>query len=278
VLEDPGSMKVIKDTLFRVMEASKHLAPEKTAKVDPKSKADLGKIDQNSQGITTYQDFRDLNEEIIFLFCSFAMSQNFTVSHLAQHVMPIGQKILAHCNYSLQKAQESGEQMPLTQICSLSSINAMLESLAVVLRDDKVNKELQEQFEVGLLLIDIIKVIKHFDHKGASDNAVKEQFEAKIKNISLNLELIVKLMYFAPVDFSKQRENASIKLIHKMFEYHRYRKTGIFAVYCVALKIQDSEQECIGNLVPVFKDKEILKELQGAIKDVDVKFSKLKDP
>ena len=41
---------------------------------------------------------------MIFLFCSFAMSGNFMVQHLAQFVMPLGLKILAHCNYSLQKA------------------------------------------------------------------------------------------------------------------------------------------------------------------------------
>jgi len=127
---------------------------------------------------------------------------------------------------------------------------------------------------VAQLLDDIIKIINIFERKSASDAAVKEQFEAKIKQMSLNVELIVKLMYFT----SCKLQRASISLIHSMLGYHRYRKTGIFAVYCVALKIQDNESECVSNLVPVFNDEEIMKELFGAIRDVDTKFAKLKDP
>lgn len=44
-----------------------------------------------SQGFTTYADFRDINEEVIYLFCSYAMSTNFSVEHLRSYILPIGQ-------------------------------------------------------------------------------------------------------------------------------------------------------------------------------------------
>jgi len=150
-LEDLSSLKVLKEGLFRVINASKQLPPEPSAAKESKTK---GKAEANP-GFTTYPDFRDINEEVIFLFCSFAMSQNFLVAQLCSHVLPIGQSILSHCIYSLQKAQQTmasqgqvadqyqgGAVTSLTQICSLSSINAMLESLVVLLRDDQRNKEI----------------------------------------------------------------------------------------------------------------------------------------
>jgi hypothetical protein len=126
---------------------------------------------------------------------------------------------------------------------------------------------------VAELVNNIIRIIRIFEKKSKSDASVKEQFDSKIKNLSLNIELIVKLMYFAPCKLKQ----ASISLIHSMLGYNRYRKTAIFAAYCVALKIQDAEEECINNLMPVFADEEILKELFESIKDVDHKFSKLKE-
>lgn len=57
VLEESGSMKVFRDTLFRVIEASKQLPPEKAGKPEeqPKKKENNKVADQaaQSQGITT---------------------------------------------------------------------------------------------------------------------------------------------------------------------------------------------------------------------------------
>jgi hypothetical protein len=116
-------------------------------------------------------------------------------------------------------------------------------------------------------------VIKIFEMKASQDLAVKEQFENKIQNLSLNLELITKLMYFSP----QLLMQSSINLIHNMLNYHRYIKTGIFAIYCVALMIQEDQQSCIGNLIPVFNDDSIMNALFNAIKDVDKKYKELKN-
>ena len=101
--------------------------------------------------------------------------------------------------------------------------------------------------------------------------AVKEQFESKIKILSLNIELITKLFFFSP----QQLMESSLELIHNLLDYSRFKKTGIFAVYCVALMIQEHKEECIGNLMPVFNDETIMKALFGAIKEVEVKFKEL---
>lgn len=69
--------------------------------------------------------------------------------------------------------------------------------------------------------------------KAAQDMGVKEQFESKIKVLSLNIELITKLLFFSP----QLLMTSSLQLVHNMLDYHRYKKTGIFAVYCVALMI-----------------------------------------
>jgi hypothetical protein len=230
---------------------------------------------------------------MIFIFCSLTMSHTIATENLCSFVLPFGHAILSHCIYSLQKVLETANAKSqhqedqsydssnfqnatvtsIIQICSLSSINAMLESIIVVLKNEENNQKLQEEFQFSLLLNDIIKIIKIFERKMVTDNSVREQFENKIKNMTMNIELIVKLMYFAPIQLMYD----SIHLIHNMLGYHRLCKTGIFAVYCVALKIQDNEPQCLNNIVPVFGNEEILKELFSAIRDVDNKFSKLKD-
>ena len=101
---------------------------------------------------------------------------------------------------------------------------------------------------------------------------MKEQFENKIQNLSLNLELITKLMYFSP----QILKPSSIILIHNMLNYQRFIKTGIFAIYCVALMIQEEQEQCIGNLMPVFNDDHIMNALFNAIKDVDKKYQDFK--
>lgn len=81
-------------------------------------------------------------------------------------------------------------------------------------------------------------------------------------------------MYFSPQPLMP----SSISLMHNMLDYHKYRKTGFFAIYCVALMIQDcrSQQECLANLVPVFSDERVMKALFDAIKEVDKKYKEMK--
>ena len=71
--------------------------------------------------------------------------------------------------------------------------------------------------------------------------------------------------------------NSSINLAHYMLNYHRFIKTGIFAVYCTALMLQDPEtqEDCLVNLMPVFGDERILSALFGSISEVDRRFSTL---
>ena len=90
-----------------------------------------------------------------------------------------------------------------------------------------------KSFDLAGFINSIISIIMIFEHKAAQDVSVKEQFELKIKNITLNLELITKLIYFSPQLLMK----SSLILIQNMLDYHRYRKDGIFAIYCVALMI-----------------------------------------
>ena len=52
----------------------------------------------------------------------------------------------------------------------------------------------------------------------------------------------------------------------------RYIKTGIFAIYCTALMIQDQQNEAVVNLMPVFNDEKIMKALFEAIREVDAKY------
>ena len=67
----------------------------------------------------------------------------------------------------------------------------------------------------------------------------------------------------------------SIKLIHTMLNYPRFKKTGIFAIYCIALMIQEEQEDCLNNLMPIFTDKDILDTLFASIVDVDRKFKDL---
>jgi hypothetical protein len=177
---------------------------------------------------------------------------------------------LSYDSSSLQNAQAVTS---ILQVCSLNSINAMLESIIVVLKNEDTNVKVQTDFHFSLLMNDILKIIRIYERRMVSDNAVREQFDNKIKNMTMNIELIVKLMYFAPL----QLPTDSINFIYNMLNYHRFKKIGIFAVYCVALKLQDYEKPCLENIIPVFKNEEILKELFSAIKDVDNKFQKVKD-
>jgi len=228
VLEEVNNLKVFRDNLFSVLNEFKN----EQGGLPQKEKDDV-QTDLNNR-FTTYPDFRDLTEEVIFLYCSFSMSTNFSVDHLCSYVLPIGQNILKHCIYALGKSQEPNQDSAsITSICSFSSVNALLESLIVLLRDQDKNTLILSDFEVSLLLIDIIKIIRLFESKSVADAAIKEQFDLKIKGMSQNIEMIVKLMFFAPIKLQK----GSINLIFSMLDYHRYRKTGIFAVYCVALMI-----------------------------------------
>ena len=128
---------------------------------------------------------------------------------------------------------QNGQPTSLTSICSISSINAFLESLIILLRDQERNKHILQKYELANLVLDIITIIKLFERKSTQDMNVKEQFDNKIKHISLNMELIVKLIYFTPCKLL----NSSIHLIRAMLDYPRYKKLGVFAVYCIALMI-----------------------------------------
>ena len=121
------------------------------------------------------------------------------------------------------------------------------------------------------MISSIIEVVRIFELK---QDPTMQPFENKIQGLTQNLELIIKLVFFSP----QKLKDSSISLIHKMLNYRRYRKTGFFALYCTALMIQDckSQQECIGNIVPVFSDDQIMKAIFEAIKDVDMKWKELK--
>ena len=129
-----------------------------------------------------------------------------------------------------------------------------------------------KKFDLASLINSIIQVIRIFEQRAPNDLTVKEQFENKIQNLSLNLELITKLMYFSP----QVLKRSSIDLIHNMLHYDRYIKTGIFAIYCVALMIQENKEQCVGNLIPVFNDESIMKALFRAVVEVDKKYHELK--
>jgi hypothetical protein len=141
----------------------------------------------------------------------------------------------------------------------------------IILKNPDRNIQIMKKFDIASLLNSIIQIIKIFEMKSPQDMAVKEQFESKIKILSLNIELITKLFFFSP----QQLMESSLELIHNLLDYSRFKKTGIFAVYCVALMIQEHKEECIGNLMPVFNDETIMKALFGAIKEVEVKFKEL---
>ena len=94
------------------------------------------------------------------------MSMNFSVDSICNYVLPIGQQILKHCIYSIKKSQETAFQggspsqnahnndgqsfdaghslanSSITTICSISSINAALESIVIILRNPERNVEI----------------------------------------------------------------------------------------------------------------------------------------
>ena len=156
-------------------------------------------------------------------------------------------------------------------ICSLQCINAVLESIVIILRKPERNADILKHFDLASMISSIIEVIRIFELK---QDPAMQPFENKIQGLSQNLELIIKLVFFSP----QKLEDSSISLILKMLNYRRYRKTGFFAIYCTALMIQDcrSQQECIGNIVPVFSDEQIMKAIFEAIKEVDKKWKELK--
>jgi len=90
VLEEVSSIKIFKESLFKMIDACKS--------------AFGGTNEPSAESFTTFPDFRDVNEEFMFLFCSYAMSQNISVKHLCEFVLPLGQRVLAHAIYSLKKA------------------------------------------------------------------------------------------------------------------------------------------------------------------------------
>jgi hypothetical protein len=318
VLEEQSSLKIFKEVLFGVILAARNsqsggspissVSAERRNAGSQGSSAGQGAHNsmkmmgsrQNqqaeiNQGFTTYADFRDINEEVIYLFCSYSMSLNFTVDQLCQYVLPIGQEILTHCIFSIKKSQEGtappnstankdsvsqlgvdqfveqSNQTSITTICSISSINAALESIVIILKNPERNIMIMKKFDIAGLLNSIIQIIKIFEIKAAQDMGVKEQFESKIKVLSLNIELITKLLFFSP----QLLMPSSLQLIHNMLDYHRYKKTGIFAVYCVALMIQEHQEPCHKNLMPVFNDERIMKALFAAIREVDSKYKEL---
>lgn len=46
------------------------------------------------EGFTSYEDFRDISEELMYLFCSLAMSNAFSVDQMCNHVLPMGKAIM----------------------------------------------------------------------------------------------------------------------------------------------------------------------------------------
>jgi len=159
----------------------------------------------------------------------------------------------------------------ITTICSITSVNSALESVVIVLKNTERNLNILKRFDLAEFLDQIISIIKIFEMKAAQDMTVKEQFESKVHNLSINLELIVKLIFFCPM---KLQPN-SITLVHSMLNYHRFKKTGIFAIYCAALMIQEEQEDCLNNLIPIFGDEDILLTLFESIREVDRRYKDL---
>lgn len=128
-------------------------------------------------------------------------------------------------------------------------------------------------YDMAALVLSILQIVKMFDHDAQNDSNVKDQFDSKIGSLSQNLELVTKLMYFSPQPLM----NSSIPLAHNMLSYYRFVKTGIFAVYCTALMLQDpvTQEDCLVNLIPVFSDERILSALFSSIRAVDHKHKDL---
>lgn len=186
------------------------------------------------------------------------MSTNFTVNQLCQYILPLGHAILGHTISSIKKspdvtaADAGGLLSPSSQsnkamimsntdaagagltsvssICSLQCINAVLESVVIILRQPERNADILRCFDLASMISSIIEVVRIFELK---QDPAMQPFENKIQGLTQNLELIIKLVFFSP----QKLKDSSISLIHQMLNYRRYRKTGFFALYCTALMI-----------------------------------------
>jgi len=144
-LEDNESLRIIKDLLFKVIVAGRN------------HKDNAGGISTvQDSALLTYPDYRDFTEEIMYLFCSFAMSLNFSVDQICSFILPIGVSVLQHCVFAIQKSFENPND---NNLFSLSTFNAVLESLMVLLRDEEKNKKILTGFDVPLLLIEAVKIL-----------------------------------------------------------------------------------------------------------------------
>jgi hypothetical protein len=59
--------------------------------------------------------------------------------------------------------------------------------------------------------------------------------------------------------------------------YDRFKKQGVFGVFCVALMIQSDHTECIHNLMGMFGEESIMEVLFRSVTGVDHKFSELRE-
>jgi len=144
-LEDNESLRIIKDLLFKVIVAGRN------------HKDNAGSISPvQDSALLTYPDYRDFTEEIMYLFCSFAMSLNFSVDQICSFILPIGVSVLQHCVFAIQKSFENPND---NNLFWLSTFNAVLESLMVLLRDEEKNKKILTGFDVPLLLIEAVKIL-----------------------------------------------------------------------------------------------------------------------
>lgn len=55
----------------------------------------------SSDGVFSFIDFRDVSEEVIYLFCSLSMSPHFSTDLLCAIILPIGELAMNHAIVSL---------------------------------------------------------------------------------------------------------------------------------------------------------------------------------
>ena len=120
------------------------------------------------------------------------MSMNLGVDQLCNYVLHIGQQIIKHCIDSIDKSQEVAgggvggnnnqsskladlnqnneaggnnvsSSTSITTICSISSINAALESIVIILKNPEQNIEIMKKFDLASLINSIIEVIRIFE-------------------------------------------------------------------------------------------------------------------
>lgn len=124
---------------------------------------------------------------------------------------------------------------------------------------------------MAAMLSSVLRIVEIFEQRAETEGVVREQLDAKISSLLINLEFIVKLLFFSPLQLS----TSSISLVHQLLKSRRFKKLGVFAIYCTALMIQEEQQECVKNLVPVFTDPLILETLFDSIRAVDSKYAEL---